>query len=143
MHESRPPFSDAVAIFRRFLIQNSLSHEIRWLSAEDITGYRGHFWVYRPKDLANEQLSEAFYTAAIATTSSVRIDAFFQYGGFTLAVVQNMGGDSHFLNFGILTSPYLLSVVTSPLMWSVRRAINRLLCRQSPILQGTTIPNCG
>ena len=105
MHESRPPFSDAVAEFRRFLIQNGWSDEIRWLSAEEITGYRRNVWVYRPKDLANEQLSEEFYTTAITTPSSVRIDAFFQYEDFTLAVVQDMGGDSQFLSFGILTSP--------------------------------------
>ena len=141
MHEPRPPFPDAIADFRRFLTENNWSDKLRWLSAADITGYRNYFWVYRPTELANEKLSEDFYTEAIATASSVRIDAIFQHAGFTLAWVQDYGGGSGYLNYGILTSRLTLTAVTSRLPWHIRKAINRLR-GESPMLQETAIPKC-
>ena len=113
--------------------------KIRWISSTDITAYRTHFWVYRPSDLANERLSEKFYTASIATPSNVRIDALFQYRGFTLAWVEDIGSDSGFLNYGRWTTPYRLTAVTLRVSWYLRRTINRLR-GESPILKNLKIP---
>ena len=140
-HEMRPPFTEAVSEFRQFLSRNGWSDVIRWMSASDITGHKNHFWVLRPSDLANEHLSEEFYHAVIATPSSVRLDALFQHEGFTLAWVDDSGGDSQCLNYGISTSPWVFTPVTSPLGWHLLQIANRVR-GVSPVLRYTRIPKC-
>jgi hypothetical protein len=135
----RPSFTEAVSGFRRFLSQSGWSDAIRWISASDITGHRNQYWIFRPSQLENEQLSEAFYHAAIATPSSVRLDALFQHEGYTIAWVEDYGGDSRSLNYGISTSSSLLTPVTSRFVWHLRRATNRVR-GVSPLLRHCTIP---
>jgi hypothetical protein len=138
--EVRPSFHDAVAQFVQFLTQNGWSDDLRWISAADITGHRNRFWVFRPAELANERLTEDFYNAAIASPSSVRFDAMFQFEGLTLAWVEDFGGDSQCLNYGVSTSSATVTAITSSFVWHVRRATNRFQ-RESPIVRFTKIPN--
>jgi hypothetical protein len=139
LREPRPPFAEAVAGFRQFLTEIQWSDQVRWLSAADITGYRNRLWVYRPMDIANERSSEEFYNAAIATPASVRIDGIFQHAGFTFAWVEIHGGHARFLNYGVWTSPILVAVVRSSVVWGLRRRLNRIR-GESPFLRDIVIP---
>jgi hypothetical protein len=136
MSDIRIPFKDAVVAFRGFLREQGWSDQILWLTRDRMTGHRTRYWLFRPEE-CNTQLSTLdFYNAILSTTSSIRMDGFCQWQGATLAYVQEYGGQSMLLNYGILTGERTIHTVSSPMTWIIIRGFNRLR-GEAPFLRFT------
>ena len=61
--------------------------------------------MYRPNEMAPDAASRAFDQAVRRTSSSIQLDAVARLGGRSLAYVEDYGGPSRMLNFGVLTEP--------------------------------------
>lgn len=134
----RVPFEDAVISFVHWLRQEGHSASLLWLTADRITGHRKEFWLYRPETMTSSAASRRFYETARLTSSSLRLDMFCSWRGHSIVYVENFGGDSRLLNYGLSTSEDVIHAVRSPLIWYYRRALCRL-SGVSPILLQTDI----
>ena len=138
----RIPFDQALEGFRRFLRDQGWSDDLLWLSRDRVTGHRRRFWILRPEELSDPQPSKQFYEETRQTDSSIRIDGLCQIGDKTLAYVQDYGGDSRFLNYGIHTGEIQIRSLTSRFQLVFLRALN-ILRGLSPFLKHTAITkNC-
>jgi hypothetical protein len=138
MKIDRPHFEEAVGHFRDFLKSQDCPENILWLSRDRLTGHRNTIWIFRPEDLTSTDNSKNFYETIRQTPGSIRIDALGRVGGHTLAYVENWGGDSSMLNFGILESPIKIKIVSSQLFWAMLRFLNGMR-GESPLLKNTEI----
>jgi len=138
MDEMRIPFDQALEGFRGFLRDQGWSDDILWISRDRITGHRRSFWVLRPCELHDPGSTGHYYEDTRKTTSSIRIDGLVQLDGKTLAYVENYGGDSQMLNYGIHTGHINVQPVTGRLQWMLLNALN-LLRGISPFLKHTAM----
>ena len=122
----RIPFSDARREFETFLRSQGWPGDILWLSRERLVGRRRTYWVYRPEELAADDAARDFYEAVRRTDSSLRLDALARLDGRSLAVVEDYGGPSRKLNFGVSLAPWTARRVSSPVAWACLRTANRL-----------------
>jgi hypothetical protein len=139
MNDPRLPFDDALVEFRRFLVSQGWSSDLRWLTRSRLTGYRQSCWVYRPETLDAEVSSRAFYESTRRSSASLRLDGLAQLNGLSLVYVHNHGGDSRGLNFGVHTGDRSLSAVNSPLLWAWLRLMSAAR-GGSPFLRHTHMP---
>jgi len=123
-NESRPEFGDAVNEFLEFVAREGHGTNLRWLSRDRITQHRGIWWIFRPEELASDGASSRFYERLRRTDSSIRIDAYPLDSEITLAWIEDFGGPSGMLNYGILTSRYEIRVIRSRLAWGVIFLLN-------------------
>ena len=135
---SRPPFEDAKREFLRFLQSQGWPTEVRWVSRDRLAGRRRTHWVFRPEELAADAAARAFHEAARPTASSIRIDGLGVVEGRTLAYVEDYGGGSGMLNFGVMTGGRPLRPVSSRARWACLRLATRLL-GSSPFLRHTRL----
>jgi len=138
MEDTRVPFEDATREFTTFLRSQGWPTELLWLTRDRLVGHRGTHWVFRPEELTSDAASRAFYEAARQTPSSLRLDARWQLGGRSLVFVEDFGGPSRMLNFGIIPDQPPVRPVSSRLIWACLRAYTRVL-GESPWLRCTSI----
>ena len=138
MEDVRVPFDEAKRQFQKFLRLQGWPPEILWLSRERIAGRRRTYWVFRPEELAADDASRAFYEAARQTPSSIRLDAVGRLADRSLAYVEDFGGPSRMLNFGVLLEPWIVRSVSSPVVWTCIRAASRI-CGGTPLLRSMRI----
>jgi hypothetical protein len=138
MDDTRLPFPDAREAFVAFLRTQGWPTDVLWLSRDRIVGRRGRFWVYRPEELTGDAASGEFYEAARRTATNLRIDALGQFGGRTLAYVQDYGGHRRMLNFGVPERDRSVRQVRSRVAWSLLCAFTRL-AGESPLLRSSRI----
>ena len=136
--DSRVSFDKAVSSFTDWLCREGHSDSLLWLTADRITGHGREFWLYRPETMTSSEASRRFYEAARATSSSLRLDMFCSWKGHSVVYVEDFGGDSRSLAFGISTSDSVVHSVNSPLRWLYHRAIC-CVSGVSPILRETSI----
>lgn len=117
-YEARPEFDDAVAEFLKFVDREGHATTLRWLSRDRTTQHRKIWWIYRPEELVSDSDSREFYESVRQTDSSIRIDAYPVDPDITLAWIENYGGPSGLLNYGILTSRYEIRVVRIRMVWA-------------------------
>ncbi|MEM9479953.1 MAG: hypothetical protein AAGA58_09905 [Verrucomicrobiota bacterium] len=91
-----------------------------------IAGSGGSWWIYRPEELVSDSDSRSFYESVRQTDSSIRIDAYPVDSDITLAWIENYGGPSGLLNYGILTSRYEIRVVRNHLLWTAIYLFNHI-----------------
>ena len=139
MKDERIPFADAKREFVAFLHSQDWPTELLWLSRDRLAGRRRTHWVFRPEELVSDEASRDYYEAARRTASSIRLDAKWRVEGRSLVFVQDYGGDSRMLNFGISTDQWPLHCVSSRAGWVCIRAITRLL-GESPFVSSTRLP---
>jgi hypothetical protein len=143
MNDLRTSFDEAVAGFRTFLRQQGWSDMLLWLSRDRVTRHGSSLWLFRPEELTSDVSSRRFYEHARKANSSVRIDALCPIGAKTLAYVEDFGGASRLLNFGIHRSPRRIRIVSSSFVWF----IVIFLCRirgETPFIRETRmarVPN--
>src|SRR5215218_691256 len=113
--DTRVPFDEAVRTFREFLRSQGWPSELLWLTRGRVVGRRRTHWVFRPEALTSDAETRAFYEAVRRTDSSIRLDAVARLGGRSLAYVEDYGGPSRMLNFGLLPEPWDLRPVPSRL----------------------------
>jgi len=127
MNDVRINFGSALNEFRAFLRSQDWHDDILWLTRERITGHKRTHWIFRPDELVSEDSSRLFYESLKQGNNSIRIDAFCQFGKKTIAYVEDYGGDSKCLNYGILQqSPALVRIVCSEFTWIAIRLINKI-----------------
>lgn len=138
MDDTRVPFEDAKREFTAFLEAQGWPTELLWLTRDRILGQRRTHWVFRPEELVSDAASRAFYEAARRTSSSLRLDARWQHGSRSLVFVEDYGGPSRMLNFGVTTEQLPMRRVSSRLFWGCLRAYTRLV-GESPWLRSINI----
>lgn len=136
--DDSPSFSQAKASFVAFLESQGWPAGILWLTRDRITAHGNVCWIFRPEDLTREDPSRDFYEAVRLTNSSIRLDAIGTVGGRTVAYVQDWGGESKLLSFGVLESAMFLRVVSSSLSWTILRSLNRIR-GESPFLHSVAM----
>ena len=134
----RPQFDEAVQTLKGFLRSQGHSDQLLWLSRDRITGFRNHFWIYRPDELHSDQASRDYYETIRPTPTSIRVDVLGEVDSHSLAYVQDWGGDGSHLNFGITTSPWKITPVSNPILWLWLRFYTALR-GISPFLKHTQI----
>lgn len=122
--ETRPEFDEAVSQFLEFVEREGHGANLRWLSRDRITQHRGILWIYRPEELRSDDSSRLFYRHLCGTDSSIRIDAYPLDSEITLAWIEDFGGPSAKLNYGILTSRYEIRIVTHRIAWAAIFLLN-------------------
>ena len=138
MDDTRLPFPDAKRAFAEFLRAQGWPTEVLWLTRDRVTGRRQTYWVFRPEELTADAATRACYEAARRTATSLRMDAFGQLDGRTLAYVQDYGGESRMLNFGVPSGGPLVQRVGSVITWRILRAFTKL-AGESPSLATSRI----
>lgn len=113
----RPPFDEAVQTLKAFLRAQGHNDHLLWLTRDRITGFRNHFWIYRPVELHSEQASRDYYESIRSTPTSIRVDVLGEIDSHSLTYVQDFGGDGGHLNFGISTGPLTITSVSNPILW--------------------------
>ena len=139
MEDVRLPFAEAKRQFVAFLGSQGWPTELLWLSRDRLAGHRRAHWVFRPDELGSDEASAAFYEAARGTASSLRLDAKWRIGERSLVYVDDYGGGSRMLNFGVATDESPLRTVSSHATWVAVRAATRLL-GESPFLRSVRLP---
>ena len=124
MEDVRVPFDKAKCTFQAFLVSQGWPDDIVWLSRDRVVGRRRTYWVFRPDELTSDDRSRAFYESVCRTSSSIRIDASGRLGRRSVAYVEDYGGPSRMLNFGVLTDPWIIRPVSSRLAWVCLRAMS-------------------
>ena len=122
----RGPFDASLDLFVDFLSSQEISTELLWLSRDRLSRYRRTWWVYRPYELISSASSREFYESLRETSSSIRIDGYPFTSDVTFAWVEDYGGPSKLLNFGLLTSKYEIRVVKNRYFWLFIRLCNLL-----------------
>ena len=136
--DMRTPFDDAKREFAAFLASQGWPTELLWLSRDRLLGRRTTYWVFRPEELSSEAASRAFYEAARQTSSSLRLDARWQFDKRSLVFVEDYGGPSRKLNFGTIPDQLPVRPVSSRLVWMCLRILTRVL-GESPWLRSIRI----
>ena len=134
MNDARTNFDAAVATFRGFLRSQGWSEDLIWLTRDRITGHRCQYWLLRPDELDASLSSRRFYESVLHGSCSIRIDALAQLNGKTLCYVENYGGDSKSLNFGIWQCHRNVKVIQSSFCWSLLSFANKIR-GESPFLK--------
>lgn len=124
--------------FRKFLRHQGWSDDLLWLTRGRITGHRRKFWVLRPDELDDPQPTKRFYEDTRQTESSIRIDGLCRIGEKTLAYVEDYGGDSRMLNYGIHTGEIEMRPIASGFQLMLLDAMNSVR-GLPPFLRHTTI----
>lgn len=122
----RVPFDKALLSFRSFLKSQDIPTKLLWLSKDRTSQHGRVWWVFRPEELENSDSSRLFYESVRLSSSSIRLDGYRFTPELTLAWVEDYGGPSKLLNFGLLTSSYEIRVVRNRLMWRCIRSWNWL-----------------
>jgi hypothetical protein len=134
----RCTFDEALASFVSVLREQHWPTRLLWITRDRISGHHRSHWVFRPNELVSDASSRAFYERARSTKSSIRLDGLAQHEGRTLAYVQDWGGDSQLLNFGVRREPVPVRIVELPIYWTALCVLNRLR-GESPWLRSTRI----
>lgn len=115
----RMPFDEALVSFKKFLRSQEISTDLIWLSRDRLSRNRKIWWVYRPADLTSADSSREFYESVRLAPSSIRIDGHPFTSDLTFAWVEDYGGPSKLLNFGLLTpiNNFEIQVVQSRISW--------------------------
>jgi hypothetical protein len=137
--DPRLPFDEAKSAFVTFLESQHWPTDLLWLSRDRITSHRNQFWLFRPFELKSDGSSRAFYEAARASASSIRLDAFCTLRHSTLAYVHDWGAESRCLNFGVPRTPPSPQIVNSRTLWALLQSVNAIR-GESPFMQHTAIP---
>lgn len=140
MPDARTDFDGAVTTFRNFLRSQGWSDRLLWLSREHVTGHRCKYWILKPNELDSDVASRRFYESTRRGSGSIRIDALSEIEGKTVCYVENYGGDSRMLNFGIWTGHHEVKVVRSAFRWATIEVLNRLR-GESPFLRHVQMTN--
>ena len=122
----RTPFEEALISFRSFLKSQSVSTNLLWLSKDRFSQYGKVWWVFRPAELENPDSSRRFYESVRLTSSSIRLDGYPFTSEHTFTWVEDYGGPSKLLNYGLVTSSYEIRVIESRLIWRCICIWNRL-----------------
>lgn len=122
--EARPEFEDAVSQFLDFLASEGHGKKLRWLSRDRITQHRGILWILRPDELTSDEPSRLFYERLRGTDSSIRIDAYPFDSEITFAWIEDFGGPSGMLNYGILTTRYEIRIIDNRMTWAAIYFLN-------------------
>lgn len=122
----RPDFVKATREFRAFLKSQRWPTNILWLSADHILRSRQTRWILRADTLTDESRSAAFYERLRQSSSSVRVDGLAIIDGQTVAYVEDYGGSSGMLNYGVVAPAPLVHLVNSEFIWYVLRLWLRL-----------------
>jgi hypothetical protein len=138
MDDIRTSFDEAVTSFREFLRSQGWSDDLCWLARERLTGHRCRYWVLRPEELTSDSASRRFYEAARQGSGSIRLDGLAQVNGKTLCYVENYGGGSKMLNFGVRQGPLEMKTVSSTFRWALLVIMNWIR-GESPFLKETDI----
>ncbi|MFK5922630.1 MAG: hypothetical protein QM496_10655 [Verrucomicrobiota bacterium] len=125
-YSDRPAFDKAVEQFRDFLSSQNVSTDLLWMTQDRISQNKRTWWMFRPHDLVRYESSRCFYESLVKTDSSIRIDGYPLDQDKTLAWVENYGGPSGLLNFGVLNGDYEIREVRNWLHWKIIRIANRL-----------------
>ncbi len=118
-NDARPDFDTAIEKFQDFLTGQGVSTNFLWLSKTRITQHKRVWWIFRPGDLHSDNASRKFYEELLPTASSIRIDGFPLDSDHTLAWVEDYGGPSGLLNFGLLTGEPEIRIVKNRIWWTV------------------------
>jgi len=140
MTDARTDFDGAVTTFRNFLRSQGWSDRLLWLSREHVTGHRCKYWILKPDELDSDVASRRFYESTRRGSGSIRIDALSEIEGKTVCYVENYGGDSRMLNFGIWTGHHEVKVVRSAFRWTMLHVLNRLR-GENPFLRHVQMTN--
>lgn len=117
MEYVRPHFDDAVEAFKDFLYSQQWSPNLLWLSKNRLIGHKRKYWIFRPEELTSDSNSRALYESAWNTKKSIRLDGFCQINGRSLVYVEDYGGDSGLLNYGISLADHQIMTVQSKIKW--------------------------
>lgn len=115
--EARSTFDDALEYFTEFLRSQDVSDRLLWLTRDRVTQYKKIVWVFRPYELSSDISTRRFYQHLVPTVSSIRIDAFPFGSDQSLAWVEDFGGPSGLLNFGLVTADWKVVAVDSHIEW--------------------------
>jgi len=136
----RISFDEAVSGFSAFIESQGLSTRCLWISRETVTQHRKRLWLFRPFELESRESSRAFYDEIVRTPSSIRIDAYKLSDDFSLAWVEDFGGPSQLLNYGVRTNEYDVRIVNSPIFWWLRTRLNRFRDRKHGTFEWNITP---
>jgi len=125
MNAHRAPFREVLPQFTAFLKKEGKSTDLLWVTKEQIRAHKSLHWVYKVEQ-NKEKESEDYYNSRRESNTSLRLDAVAQAGGKTVCWVEDYGGDSGSLNFGIYKLPHECFIfIKSPILWALLRFINR------------------
>lgn len=122
----RPNFVETTREFRAFLESQRWPTNILWLNADRILRSRQTRWILRPDTLTDESRTAAFYERLRQSAASVRVDGLAIIDGQTVAYVEDYGGTSGMLNYGVVAPSPPVHVVNSEFRWYVLRLWLRL-----------------
>ena len=118
----RVPFVDAVAAFKKFAADQGRPTDLVWISQDRVRVKMGSVWIFRPKELTDDNHARRFYEAARESDSSLKLYGIDELDGLYVVGVEEMSSPLHDPNQFYMSlhgrPQYVLRSVTSRMIWS-------------------------
>jgi hypothetical protein len=121
--DMREPFVDAVAAFKEFANDQGRPTDLVWISQDRVRVKMGSVWIFRPKELTDDDHARCFYEAARESDSSLKLYGIGELDGLYVAGVEEMPSPLHDpkrFYMSLHERPrYVLRSVSSRMIWAV------------------------
>ncbi len=124
MKHNRGTFEEQLPHFKDFLENQGYGTNLLWITKEQVSNYRNRYWIYRATE-NHRRLSQQFFDERRKSETSLRLDAVTEIKEGTICWVEDYGGPSGCMNYGIMGNPKKnYTLVESPIIWRLIRALN-------------------